>query len=278
MALTDEIIQAARTASDKIETHLDEDPRFGPFAQRVTPEWLRLIQARRDFRASGSSGSPELLVRSRAALDAAIAMQPDNASVNRTLAAVGRLSEGLTQATGGNARSASFEPPAKGVSFGALRGSLRLSAPTSRASPGGVLRGARPSPGALSDGNGKGSGGDPGYYQKLTNLFPAEALALYGTGVALFGGATPFVVIAALIVLLLLRLFASQPAEGGPPEWLAVAVAASSYLLWVTATDPGWLSFATTPGEDLRRGAAFLGAALVVIAPMLVKTQASPPG
>jgi hypothetical protein len=117
---------------------------------------------------------------------------------------------------------------------------------------------------------------DPSYYQKLTNLFPAEALVLYGTGVALFGGATAFVVLAGLVVLLLLRLLASQPAQGGTPEWIAVITAAASYLLWATATDPQWLSFITSPDETLRREAAFLGAALVVVAPLIVGGRSAP--
>ena len=276
MALTDDIVAAARTASDALETHLDEDPRFGPFSQRVTPEWLRLVQARRDFRASGATGSTDLLAKAEAARDAATAMEPENASVNETLTVAGALTRGLERASGGGARASTATTAATPTS-GGLRGSLRVTAATRPFDARSATVAAGASSKALPKGGATGAAaGDPSYYQKLTNLFPAEALALYGTGVALFGGATPFVVLAALGVLLLLRIFASQPTEGGPPEWIAVLVAAVSYLLWATATDPAWLAWIAAPDENLRRGAAFLGAALVVVAPLLVRTKLVP--
>jgi hypothetical protein len=117
--------------------------------------------------------------------------------------------------------------------------------------------------------------GDPNYYQKLTNLFPAEGLALYGTGVALYSGANAIVVLGTLAVLVVLRWSAYGSDGGGGPRWRAVLVAVASFLLWATATDPGWLrSFtALSPelAEHIRQGAAFLGAAAVLLAPLAVK-------
>jgi hypothetical protein len=132
---------------------------------------------------------------------------------------------------------------------------------------------------------------DPNYYQKLVNLFPAEAVSLYGTGAAIFGLASLPVILICLLVLVVLRLFATQPEQGGPPQTIAVAVAAISFLLWATALDPQWLSWAigTLPANasaaqvkqhaavvsDIKKYAAFIGAAWVFVAPLLIRPKAA---
>lgn len=122
----------------------------------------------------------------------------------------------------------------------------------------------------------QGGPGDPNYYQKLTNLFPAEGLALYGTGVALYSGANAIVVIGTLVVLGVLRWVAyGANADDTASRSLAVAIAAASFLLWATAADPKWLeAFVTLTkdnAEQTRRGTAFAGAAAVLLAPLIVK-------
>lgn len=274
MPLTDDVIATARAVTDALQQHLDDDGRFQPFAGRITPDWLRLIQARRDFRHSGAEGTGTLLSSAEMARVSAVAMQPDRASVDACLSHVMRLSTDLEQASGG--RSAPSRSAPAGYQTGAreysgsewLRGALRIVRTPASAEASARYRDGPPGPTRPT------GTADANYYQKLTNLFPAEALALYGTGVALFGGATPFVVLAVFGVLLALRIFATQPPKGGAPQWVAVLVAAVSFLLWATATDPAWLVWATHPTEDLRRGAAFLGAALVILAPVLVRPQA----
>jgi hypothetical protein len=116
---------------------------------------------------------------------------------------------------------------------------------------------------------------DPGYYQKLTNLFPAEALALYGTGKAIFSDANLAVVLVGLIVLFVLRVTANT--AKGHLDWRSVGVAVASYLLWVTANDAGWIggihALSVEQLAQMRKYAALLGAALVFLAPVLAPIQ-----
>ena len=116
-------------------------------------------------------------------------------------------------------------------------------------------------------------GGGPNYYNKLITLFPAEALTLYGAGVAVFGRSTLAATIVCLIVLVLLRAVATQPQQGGQPHYEAVVVAAISFLLWTTATDPRWITDTklNLDADEVRKWAAYLGAAFVLIAPALIQ-------
>lgn len=117
-------------------------------------------------------------------------------------------------------------------------------------------------------------GGDANYYNKLITLFPAEALTIYGTGVAVFGRSTLAALIVCLVVLVLLRSVATQPQDGGRPHFQAVIVSVISFLLWTTATDPGWIEDARLRNVDIaeiRKWAAFLGAAFVLLAPAFVQ-------
>jgi hypothetical protein len=119
-----------------------------------------------------------------------------------------------------------------------------------------------------------GGGGDANYYNKLITLFPAEALTLYGTGVAVFGRSTLAALVVCLVVLVVLRSVATQPQQGGSPHYEAVGVAAISFLLWTTATDPAWIGDMKLQNLDLtevRKWAAFLGGAFVLLAPALIQ-------
>ena len=145
-----------------------------------------------------------------------------------------------------------------------LRGALRLEP---AAPP--VLTRDMVAPGAPS-----GGGGDASYYNKLITLFPAEALTLYGTGVAVFGRSTLAALIVCLLVLILLRSVATEPQQGGHPHYEAVIVAAISFILWTTATDPGWIVDTRIRNLDLqevRKWAAFLGGAFVLLAPAFIQ-------
>jgi hypothetical protein len=119
-----------------------------------------------------------------------------------------------------------------------------------------------------------GGGGDASYYNKLITLFPAEALTLYGTGVAVFGRSTLAALVVCLAVLVLLRSVATEPQQGGRPHYEAVIVAAISFLLWTTATDPAWIVDTRLKNLDLqevRKWAAFLGGAFVLLAPAFIQ-------
>lgn len=161
-----------------------------------------------------------------------------------------------------------------------LRGSLRLrSAPP--ASSGQFTEKSPFDDVATPQGTARASttSADPNYYQKLTNLFPAEALAIYGSGTAIFGSANFVVVAVGLVILLVLRSLATQTAAGTRPDWRGVAVAAASYLLWATANDANWLTLLDSrlvaKVAEFRKYAAFFGAALVFLAPVLAPEPAT---
>jgi hypothetical protein len=141
----------------------------------------------------------------------------------------------------------------------------------------GALRLEPPRPANTRDIAGPGApsgGGDANYYNKLITLFPAEALTLYGTGVAVFGRSTLGALLVCLAVLVLLRSVATEPQQGGRPHYQAVIVAAISFVLWTTATDPGWLADARLKNLDfpeVRKWAAFLGGAFVLLAPAFIQ-------
>lgn len=140
-------------------------------------------------------------------------------------------------------------------------------------------------------GDAEAGGGDANYYNKLITLFPAEALTLYGIGLAVFGGSTLGALLVCLAILIYFRWEANKPREGGPTDKAAVAVAVISFLLWTTATDPHWLAgldpvklglVKDATGIDAffkaaQKWATFLGAAFVLIAPAAVKAPPPPP-
>ncbi|KQN25374.1 hypothetical protein ASE86_03795 [Sphingomonas sp. Leaf33] len=249
---------------------------FEPFSSQINRALTELEEERTRFLASSSAGSPALRAAVELAATRAEAMTPAPASVDTATAAAHDASTALRQA------AASRNLMEK------LRGSLRIggAAPALVTPSPSILKGnldvgvAEVNTSATPPPPPPPSPGDPNYYQKLTNLFPAEALAIYGTGVGLYGRATLFVVVVGLAILVILRWFATQPSRGGPPQIVALAVAALSYLFWVTATDPGWLADMMTVSdpEIVRRTATFIGAAFVVVAPLIVRPSAQPAG
>lgn len=267
MSLATEIAEIASATGDVMAERTQEQS-YAPFAGQISPVRRRLAESRKSFEFSGASGTTVLKATVSAAKAAVDAMVPDAASVDAAMAKVRAAADALKAAT----------PAASGGFLESIRGSLRFeAAPVPRGGP--VLEGAAVA--AADDGKQSPPPGDPNYYQRLTGLFPAEALALYGTGVALFGGANLFVVLVALVVLLILRYIATQPSGGGAPDWLAIGVAVLSYLLWSVASDPEWLAGLLTATEEaakllalnLQKGAAFIGAAVVVLAPLVVKPK-----
>lgn len=261
-------IQAAMQAAIETLRRKERAPEFTGVTDPIAAMVLRLQQALEGFLAGGVAGTAAQLAAAGRVRDSAAAMTPDAGSVTRTEAAVKAAADALS--------------PARGGLLSALRGSLRIARapidrPTQADRPFGAAIAATTSTEAPSPTTraaaGNDAAGDPDYYRKLTNLFPAEALALYGTGVALYGAGTWPVVLVTLAVLLLLRLVATQPRGGGRPQPVAVAVAAVSFLLWATATDPTWLIQILHTGapDAIRHSAAFGGAALVVVAPLVVK-------
>jgi hypothetical protein len=202
----------------------------------------------------------------------------NNASTALAAAKTGALDQAATAIRG--AIQTLVEVTGKRAPGFGLRGALRLR----RAPAGPILFGTR------SGDAGDASGGDSNYYNKLITLFPAEALTLYGTGLAIFGamaGPSAFwVILVCLIVLLAVRWKANQPTttEGGTDR-PAVAVAIISFVLWATATDPSWIGAAPKSlrvipgvydGDLIRKWAAFLGAAFVFIAPAFVEPKDTP--
>ena len=165
------------------------------------------------------------------------------------------------------------EGTSTGLTLASLRGALRFDRGRATSSgDGAVTKSAFPDDVASGTPE-HGTADDPNYYQKLTTLFPAEALAIYGTGTAIFGTANVVVVAVGLVVLLTLRIVANQEASGPKVDWRAVVVAVVSYLLWATANDAHWLASIVHPASngatEVRHYAALFGAALVFLAPVL---------
>lgn len=264
MSLATEIVQVADATAHGLFQLID-DPLYEAFSTQMRAERLGLIAARDRFANGGAAGTAALKATVSTAKAAVDAATPDSASMTPMLAKVRVAADALDAARRATAPQGGF--------LESIRGSLRFTkAPADRGGP--VLEAA-----GAEDDKGSPPSGDPNYYQRLTGLFPAEALALYGTGVALFGGANLFVVLVALVVLLILRYVATQPSGGGAPDWLAIGVAVLSYLLWSVASDPAWLADLLTASDEatrllavnLQKGAAFIGAAVVVLAPLVAK-------
>jgi hypothetical protein len=79
---------------------------------------------------------------------------------------------------------------------------------------------------------------DPPYVEGLVKLFPAEGVTLLPTVLPIAAG--NFWLKGALVGLILaliviLRAYATQPAGGGKPDWVAVCVAVISFLLYACA-------------------------------------------
>lgn len=77
---------------------------------------------------------------------------------------------------------------------------------------------------------------DPPWFAKLMLMFPAEAVTAYTAGVQYFSGGKIWIVLVTLAALLVARWFALKPADGGPVNYVVLAIAGVSFLLWVGST------------------------------------------
>ena len=109
----------------------------------------------------------------------------------------------------------------------------------------------RPPGGGLA-GAGPGGGGDDAkfYLERLVKLVPAEVLSLYliGRGVLPGGESTPQLAwagVGLLLVILVRAYTTSDPAANESPQWVAVAVAAVSYVIWLNVS--GSIDLASIP-------------------------------
>jgi hypothetical protein len=107
-----------------------------------------------------------------------------------------------------------------------------------------IRRGAR---GALA---GRAAGPVDPWLARLVKLVPAEIVAVYLAGRPLaadrFAELWPVVCLALVVIV---RAWGSSDRRG--PQWISVAIAAASFVLWVHATGgrfPGWTLAADVAG------------------------------
>jgi hypothetical protein len=103
------------------------------------------------------------------------------------------------------------------------------------------LRIQPPSGGLAGAGAGDGGNDVKFYLERLVKLIPAEVLSLYlvGHGIIPQGDPTPNLVWAGVgvILVVLARAYATaDPAQNVGPQWIAVGVAAVSFVIWVYVT------------------------------------------
>jgi tetrahydromethanopterin S-methyltransferase subunit C len=88
----------------------------------------------------------------------------------------------------------------------------------------------------------RGTTDGDGWSSRLAKLIPAEALGLYGTGQALVPPGRAEVLAGLAFVCLLfaaaLRYVATMDPRTGKPQWVAIAIAGMSFILWVVALRP----------------------------------------
>jgi hypothetical protein len=100
---------------------------------------------------------------------------------------------------------------------------------------------------------------DP-WLARLAKLVPAEVLAVYLAGRPLaearFAGQWP---VACLLLVIVVRVWGTSDRRG--PQWVSVAVAAVSFVLWVHATGGQLLGWTLAP--DLAALAVLLWTTLV---------------
>jgi hypothetical protein len=76
------------------------------------------------------------------------------------------------------------------------------------------------------------------YPEHLTKLFPAEAAVAYPLVIGAAGDDAPLRIgLIAMIALAVIgfRYLTTQPKGGGRPDWLAIFIAVTSFLLWAAA-------------------------------------------
>ncbi|NIJ22034.1 hypothetical protein FHS95_003745 [Sphingomonas naasensis] len=259
-------------------------------ADETVAAFRQLAQAVHQAGESGNFGADQsaALANAETALNAAIrnfaAAPGDETAQRAAAAAAGRAERMLASATPADLDAALREIADATRLLLAATGAARAHTAALPSIQGSLRIARRPAPtGVLSatgaDDNIEAGGGDPTVYNKLITLFPAEALTLYGSGLAIFpnGAVKKLVVLIVCVVLLFfVRRLAntSRPVANEPTnlDAAAVWVAVTAFLLWATATDAEWLfGFYDLTGfglperaEVVRQWAAFLGAAFVL--------------
>jgi hypothetical protein len=124
-------------------------------------------------------------------------------------------------------------------------------------------------------GNGNGSSNNP-YLTRLTTLFPAEGLSLYGLAQGLFGGGSRDLAIASTIILVLLafvRFFATRDKKTNKVQWLGVVIALISYVLWVFTVGGNFDFINDTPMKIDQKWATFGAAVWTIIVPLVYRGE-----
>jgi len=170
-------------------------------------------------------------------------LTPEDAVVSRYAATVQRA-------------IAAMDGPGGTTAKPALRGTLRLRAPSTQ----GAWAGTRPSP-----------VGEP-YYTSLVKLFPVEAVTLYplATGIAA-GNATIRLILIAVIILFIvaLRWFGTQDEHGGSADILAIAVSVVSFVLYAAAL--GGFGYLPGGSEQTSQFFAFIAIMWVTLIPFALR-------
>lgn len=177
------------------------------------------------------------------ATEMGVVLVPDDAAVSRYATTVQRA-------------IAAMDGPGVTSARPALRGALRLRAPSTR----GALAGTRPSRVA-----------EP-YYTSLVKLFPVEAVTLYPLAIGIAAGhAVLRLILIAVIILFImaLRWFATQDEEGGGADILAIVVSVVSFVLYAAALG----GFGYLPGGPEQTGQffAFITIMWVALIPFTVR-------
>jgi hypothetical protein len=180
-------------------------------------------------------------------------------------------------------------PLSVGHNYAMARSALGLPAPPPAAPPppGAPPPAAPPAPPAGPVPPAKTGTADPPWFAKLMTMFPAEAVTAYVAGQQYFDGGHIWLVLVTLVAVLIVRWFALMSPDG-KPNYLAVGIAAGSFLLWVGATADDTLAkelqnlFSVTGDPKaflatLKKGAGFAILLWTWVLPAIVKLNPGAP-
>jgi amino acid transporter len=114
------------------------------------------------------------------------------------------------------------------------------------------------------------------YLTRLTTLFPAEGLSLYGLAQGLFGGGSKDLAIASAIILVLLafvRFYATRDKKTNKVQWGGIAIALVSYVLWVFTVGGNFDFFNAVPMKLDQKWATFAAAVWTIIVPLVYRGE-----
>jgi fatty acid desaturase len=124
-------------------------------------------------------------------------------------------------------------------------------------------------------GNDNGQSNNP-YLTRLTTLFPAEGLSLYGLAQGLFGGGSQDLAIASTIILVLLafiRFYATRNQKTNKVQWGGIAIALISYVLWVFTVGGNFDFVNADPMKPDAKWATFGAAVWTIIVPLVYRGE-----